>query len=77
MADKTRVGRPAESDEPKLGCRISKAAADRLEQLQDSVEGAERQRPNQGVLISALILEMDKRGETLWRDVIKKYGDDV
>jgi hypothetical protein len=65
MPPKQRVGRPPESDEPKLGTRITKAAANRLLELQDSVEHKRRPRPSQRVMLSALILDMEKRGEDL------------
>ena len=65
MADKNPVGRPRESDEPKLGTRITKAAGERLIELQDSVVAVRRPRPSHRVILSALILDMEKRGEDL------------
>jgi hypothetical protein len=65
MTKKNPVGRPPESDEPKLGTRITKKAAERLVELQESVVNVRRPRPSHRVILSALILDMDKRGEDL------------
>ena len=77
MPPKARVGRPAESAEPKLGFRLSQKAGERLTELQDSVEAADRPRPSQRFVVSALILAMEKRGEDLWRDVLKRHESDA
>jgi hypothetical protein len=71
MDEKKRVGRPAESEEPKLGFRLRADAAKRLAELQNSVQAADRPRPSQEAMISGLILAMEKRGDSLWKQLRK------
>jgi hypothetical protein len=70
-------GRPPESDEPKLGFRMSKATAERLKELQASVRDANHDWPSQRLLVSALILNEKRRGDKLYTELLRRHRRDA
>jgi hypothetical protein len=52
---------------------MSKATAERLRELQASVKDADYEEPSQRVLVSCLILWIEKRGEDLEQNVLRPF----
>jgi len=71
-----RRGRKPQSDTPKLGFEMYADVAERLRELQDSVQEAGHGYPSQQALVSALILAEDRRGEELELDLLVPFRRD-
>jgi len=71
-----RPGRKAKSDTPRLGFEMPTDVADRLRELQSSVRRVGHAWPSQRTLVSALILDEQRRGEELERELLMPFRVD-
>lgn len=68
-----RPDRKATSDSPKLTFGMPSDVRQRLKELQASVRAVGHSWPSQRTLISALILDEQRRGEELERDLLVPF----